>query len=390
MLKLSAMVFLQMLPATLLVPAIRPLFAWLHDGNEGAMHLFMSINMLGAIILTPIIVKIADFRRRPKGLLAGLLGLDALLLAVVAGAYPTPVVLFLRLLEGALHVAATTVLLASAAELGRISGRKEAVGIAGMGLMAAIAAGSAIGGMLVHMDPRLPFWAGSAVLLFLAMLVLLDDRCAITLAGVEDRGKGFMWLLKNERELVLPMSAAFIERFCVGCIVVTFSLFAHRVHGLSDGRIGMLYAVFMSVFTILMYPLARTSRVSANRMLSVGGLLYASGLVMIATVPGGYLAPAMLLLGVSGSLVFSATLKLAGAGAPEHRSKAFALVNVSGCLGMLSGPIVAGILSSVFRDPADPALGYRIVFLIAASCVLSWLSLVQRRKSYRLILQEAR
>ena len=50
---LIAAVFLQMLPATLLAPAIRPLFAELHGGAEGPMHAFMSLNMLGAILTTP-------------------------------------------------------------------------------------------------------------------------------------------------------------------------------------------------------------------------------------------------------------------------------------------------------------------------------------------------
>src|SRR5689334_9882525 len=83
---LVAAVFLQMLPATLLAPAIRPLFAEFHGGAEGPMHAFMSLNMLGAILTTPLVARLvssANANRSARWLMT-LAGLDAVLLVVVS------------------------------------------------------------------------------------------------------------------------------------------------------------------------------------------------------------------------------------------------------------------------------------------------------------------
>ena len=52
MTRLAVLIFVQMLPATLLTPAVRPLFAGLHGGAEGPMHAFMSLNMIGAAFIS--------------------------------------------------------------------------------------------------------------------------------------------------------------------------------------------------------------------------------------------------------------------------------------------------------------------------------------------------
>ncbi len=138
---LIAAVFLQMLPATLLAPAIRPLFAQLHSGQEGPMHAFMSLNMLGAILTTPWIARVASSANPTVSArwLIALAGLDAALLVVVSMALPTPLVLVLRTLEGAAHLGAATLLLARAAAYKPLVGAGRAMGLAGGAVMLAIA-----------------------------------------------------------------------------------------------------------------------------------------------------------------------------------------------------------------------------------------------------------
>ncbi|HEX7603260.1 MAG TPA: hypothetical protein VF316_16695, partial [Polyangiaceae bacterium] len=77
-LALPLLVFAQMLPATLLTPAIRPLFAALHAGDERGMHAFMAVNMLGGILMAPWLARRADVRARPERLLAMIAALDGL------------------------------------------------------------------------------------------------------------------------------------------------------------------------------------------------------------------------------------------------------------------------------------------------------------------------
>ena len=82
-----------MLPATLLTPAIRPLFASLHGGNEGAMHAFMALNMLGGFLCAPLVAVLATRLASRTTALAMLVGVDAILLSLLALPLPTAIVL---------------------------------------------------------------------------------------------------------------------------------------------------------------------------------------------------------------------------------------------------------------------------------------------------------
>src|SRR5262249_41554005 len=74
--RLAFLIFIQMLPATLLTPAIRPLFASVHGGAEGAMQAFMSVNMIGAALAAPFVGWVADRGVRRGPLLAKLAAAD--------------------------------------------------------------------------------------------------------------------------------------------------------------------------------------------------------------------------------------------------------------------------------------------------------------------------
>ena len=49
-----------MLSSTLLIPAVRPFFATVHPEAEGGLFMFMTVNMLGAIIGAPLLTALAD------------------------------------------------------------------------------------------------------------------------------------------------------------------------------------------------------------------------------------------------------------------------------------------------------------------------------------------
>ena len=124
---LAILISAQMLPATLLSPAIRPLFAERHSGAEGPMHAFMALNMLGGILMAPLVARWGDRLRHPLRLAGWLTAFDAVVLAGITLSLPTATVLGLRLLDGAAHVSASTLLLAEAATYRKAlgSGRED-------------------------------------------------------------------------------------------------------------------------------------------------------------------------------------------------------------------------------------------------------------------------
>lgn len=364
------LILVQMLPATILTPAVRPLFASLHGGVEGAMHAFMSVNMLGAVLAAPLVGARVDRTGARRRWLRLLTLLDALLLLVCTLPLATAAVLGARFVEGAAHVGAATLLLSEASTRARRSGRPALMGLAGAGIMVAVALGHAIGAFLVGLDARAPFWAG--VTCALGVAVLGPARLEEDETRPEAPALSLGALC---RPIALPVLSALVTRFTVGCVVVTFALFAHGAHGLSDRAIGGLYAALTIPFAIATYPAARLAeRVPRALLLALGTLVYAAVLAGLGYVQTSLLLPLMVTAGLASAAIFAATLGYVAERAPrEATGRAMALLNAAGCLGMLAGPAFAGTLSALLRSAEAPLAGYRAVFAAAAGALLLWL-----------------
>ncbi len=371
---LIAAVFLQMLPATLLAPAIRPLFAQWHGGAEGPMHAFMSLNMLGAILTTPLIARLVSSGSASGSArwLMTLAGLDALLLVVVSLPLATPLVLFFRTIEGAAHLGAATLLLARAAAYKPLVGAGRAMGMAGAAVMLAIAFGSGLGGILVGESPRLPFLVGASLSALVALVAPFLYSSTLPIERSEATAKPRLSLA--DPNVLGPLSAAFVERFTVGLIIVTFALFATKTHGLSDRSVGLLYSMLMLPFALLMYPASRMGdRMPRAALLSLGTLLYGVAITSLALVPKGLLPLSMIVAGVASSFMYGTVLCYAATLVPhESRGRMMALVNTAGALGMLLGPICGGLLVALGRNGADPVSAYRNVFYLAGTVCAAW------------------
>lgn len=371
---LIAAVFLQMLPATLLAPAIRPLFAQFHGGAEGPMHAFMSLNMLGAILTTPLIARLVSSGSAANSArwLMTLAGLDAILLVVVSLPLATPLVLLLRTFEGAAHLGAATLLLARAAAYKPLVGAGRAMGMAGGAVMLAIAFGSGLGGVLVGEGPRLPFFVGATLSLIVALAA--PFLYASTLPPEPTEAAKPRSLSLRDANVLGPLSAAFVERFTVGLIIVTFALFATKTHGLSDRSIGLLYSMLMLPFALLMYPASRLGdRMPRAALLGVGTLLYGAAITSLALAPKALLPVSMMAAGIASSFMYGTVLCYAATLVPaEMRGRMMALVNTAGALGMLLGPMCGGIMVATFRNQADPLSAYRNVFYLAGAVCIAW------------------
>lgn len=370
---LIAAVFLQMLPATLLAPAIRPLFAQVHQGAEGPMHAFMSLNMLGGILITPLIARLAATGGASSARwLMVLAGLDALLLVVVSLPLATPLVLALRTLEGAAHLGAASLLLARAAAYKPLVGAGRAMGMAGGAVMLAIAFGSGLGGLLVGESARLPFLVGAALSLIVAASApFLYASTLPKEPAPEAVPRPITW---RDPNVFGPLSAAFIERFTVGLIIVTFALFATKTHGLTDRSVGLLYSMLMLPFALLMYPASRMGdSVPRAALLGLSTLLYGASISSLALAPKAWLPVSMIVAGVASSFMYGTVLCYAATLVPaESRGRMMALVNTAGALGMFLGPMCGGLMVALGRGAADPMSAYRNVFYLAGLVCATW------------------
>ncbi|WP_394829676.1 MFS transporter [Pendulispora albinea] len=363
--------FAQMLPATLVTPAIRPLFAMYHGGNEGAMHAFMAANMLGGAIGAPWLGRADDARGRGRALLVLIVILDAILLAAFALRIPTYPLLVLRTLEGAMHVGAASMLMGDAVARANTDGGRV-TGMAALSVVSAIACGSFLGGLLVSFDARLPFAAAS--FLALAVAATLGERASAA-HGSRPRAATIRLILAREPDLWMALGAAFVARFAIGCIVVTFALFAHRAHGYSDRTIGILFSLVTIPFALFAYPAGRMlDRVPRAAVLAGGALACAAVLVALGWVPRNGIGASLLLFGIGSSMIFVPVLSYATTfGLAEERATVMASIHGAGCLGMLLGPTAAGIVSASVQRATDPVTAYRAVFVVGGAAILVWL-----------------
>ena len=370
------LVFAQMLPATLVAPAIRPLFAKYHAGAEGAAHAFMAVNMLGAIVAGPLLGADADRRRDPRHLLPILALCDAILLGVLALPIPTGAMLALRLLEGAAHVGGMTLLLSEASGQ-RTTRGASAMGWAGGALMLAVACGSALGSLLVAFDPRAPFWAGAAIAAAVGLAALVAP--APEVAAKPAPRLGWRGVVEVARAIPVPVATAFVGRFAVGCLVVSFALFGHRAHALSDRHVGALFTIFTFTFALGMVPAELVARTVGRAVVLATGLaLEAAAFLSFGWLPPEALPAAMCVGGLAAAGVFATTLAYGAAHSAGGRATAMGAIGASGSLGMLLGPAAAGVACAVLRTPEAPLRGYRVAFGLGAAAHVALLVVASR------------
>jgi MFS family permease len=359
-----------MAPVTMPVPVLREL---VHDRfavSELWSSLFMSINMVGALVTAPLTGLLADRLGRRRTLLAGALLLDALCFFALTAPVPFALFLAVRFVEGCAHIAALSVLLTLASQALPAPRRGRAMGLVGGSMMLGVATGAPLGGVLGRAGALVPLEVGGAVLLACAGLAALAARDR----GAGEARPGFAEIaaaLRAHPAIWVPLAFSFVDRFTVGFYTTTFSLYARRIHDLPPARIGLAIAVFMLPFALLSYPVGRLAdRGHVVALLCGGSLLYAA-----ATACVGYAAPPALYglmsgIGVAAAVMFVPSLLLTTRLAPGAiRATALGAFNAAGSLGFILGPVAGGLISQEVAERAGWEAGYRAAFAAAGASV---------------------
>src|SRR5690606_10580786 len=116
-LRLAACLFLLMLPVTGLVPVLTGLTQGRFPGtSDVARHLFMSVNMIGAILAAPLAGLASDSLGRRMPLIMAGFAVNGLTLLLIAGDWSYPVILLLRFIEGGAHMTSLSLLMTLGAD----------------------------------------------------------------------------------------------------------------------------------------------------------------------------------------------------------------------------------------------------------------------------------
>ena len=369
--------FLTLVPVTLLVPGLNELVVVAHGGSTGDAHAFMTVNMLAGMVTIPLGMRLARRAADLRRWIAGALLLDAVAFAGMGLAPSLPVLYGFRLLDGAMHLPAVTLLMLAS---NRSSGERRggAFGALASAIMIGVAIGSPLGGWLVERGASAVYEVGTVLLLCAALVALVIPPIPVRPAAQAvaryafDRARLQGWI---------PLGYAFMDRFSIGVFVSTFTLFLTQVHGLSPSQRGILIALFMLPFALLCYPAGRLAdRVGWFVPMLVGNVLFGFVFAMYGYVPREWLPLAMLLSGVLSALMFTPNLLLiSDLAARGHGEGLFGAFQVAGSLGFLGGPLVGGLLLALTRE-GDMLEGYRRIFVLVGAlegglALLAWSAL---------------
>lgn len=349
--------FLALVPVTLPVPGLNELVAVRFGVSEGAAHAFMTVNMLAGVVAIPTVMRLLHRLPDLRRWLVMLFAIDALAFIGMHLSDSFGALLAFRLVDGAVHLPAVTLLMVMA---NRLAGdrRGASLGALASALMLGVTVGSPLGGWLVGRGSPGVFIVGAALLVIGALLCL---RLPNAVAGAAGR-RTYRW---NRRaiETWAPLGCAFLDRFSIGIFVSTFTLFLAREHGITPESRGLLVALFMIPFAILCYP---TGRLAERRgwlaPIVAGNLAFGVIFASYGVVPRSFLPLAMILSGVSSAFLFTPSLLLVSDLVKRGNGEGlFGAFQVAGSLGFLFGPIAGGVLVTLTAG-ADARPAYEAIF----------------------------
>lgn len=378
-------IFLLMLPVTAMVPLLHGLTEGRYPGlSELDRHLFMTVNMAGALLFAVLSGLLSDRLGQRKRLIVPALAVNGLALLLMGLHWPYPVYLGLRFIEGCAHMTALSLAMTLAADGARQGREGAALGLVGAAMSLGVASGAVLGGWIGAETPERIFPWGGALMLALAVLaaVVLGD------APVTRRPPGLRALIEltlQRRPLLLPYAFTFVDRLTVGFIISTVSLYFATVLGFAPARIGMVMAAFLLPFAALTFPAGvLCQRWDPFIMMAAGSILYGGVLAGLGFAGASLVLPWMVAGGVVAALMFAPSLVLATRLAdPAQRATAMGGFHLAGSLGFMLGPMVGvGALASLRALGLEPYPG---VFLLVGGlemlCVLvclPWLMRLRR------------
>ncbi|MBF0257110.1 MAG: MFS transporter [Gammaproteobacteria bacterium] len=376
------LLYLLMFPVTAMVPILRDLTGGRYpDLSEFEQHLFMSANMLGALLFAPIAGLLSDAwgRRKPIIVLAMLVNGLAVWMLVLD--WPYAGYLAWRLLEGCAHISALSLLMAMASEQNRgplassaTQGIGGTMGLVGAAISLGVASGAPLGGLIGREGAEWVLRLGGSLLLLLGMLAALalrESGAGRTRASTGQLARA----LRQNLGLRLPYAFAFVDRLTVGVIVSTLSLYLSSQIGMDALQIGLIMALFLVPFALLTYPAGLLSRRwNPVRMMFVGSIAYGLTLAAVGLVAPGQIAWLMFAGGVVASLMYAPSLVLVAVLAlAEQKALAMGGFNLAGSLGFVLGPLTGGALVALFSTLQLPA--YPLTFILVGLLELLWVAL---------------
>ncbi len=362
-------IFVTATPDAMVVPVLRDLVIERYGAPISAAHLFMTINLLGALAAVMLMRTLQ--RRASHARVVRIAALsNAALLALMAlpiGLLPT---LAVRFLEGAADLVVYAFVFSSLARSAPAPGKGARMGAAGCALMLGVAGGLAIGALIAQPWPPNVLLAGAAACAIGALLASGVRTPPGDAAPAYTQAREQQTARRTTLTPILPMM--FADRAASGLLVTTVPLYL-AARGLSPHAAGGMIGLAMLLMALGACPAGRLAdRVNPLRLRLYASIIYAACLASIVLTPPltTILTPALAGTGLAGAVLFTSSLTLVAR--TETGAPGMGALHAAGNLGFFVGPTAAGLALALFAGP-DPAADAFVPVVVIAS--LAYLTL---------------
>ena len=378
--KLFATLFLAVFSVTLGVGLVVP-FLPVYAHELGATGLYIGF-MFGVFSLSrsaflPYFGKISDRKGRKPFITTGLL---AYFLVSIAYVFSKSVELFIviRFLQG---IASAMIFPVALAYVGDITPKKREgfiMGLFSLSLYAGLSLGPVIGGVVKDsFGIQISFLSMGLFNLagFLLCLILLPPRKEENPRSKTKHPLDYRVLMKDRY-----IAGLFIFRFayttCIGIVWAFLPLFGDAEFNLSSSLIGILLMLGVLTTGLLQTPMGLLAdRFNKRILITIGGLVAGAALfsfVRVHSILGLFLANT--LFGLGGGIAIPSVMAMTVIlGRRTHSmGSIMGLLTMGHSLGMLLGPIMAGIMMDAFQLAMGFIVGTAVMLLgIIISLVLT-------------------
>lgn len=261
--------------------------------------------------------------------------------------------------------------------------RAQALGLIAAMFGLAFFIGPAVGGLLVGLGPRVPYFfaAGAAAIVVLLTVFTLhesmtpDEREAIRERAVKLSFKAALAI----RPLVLVLLIAFLAQFALGLIIASFALFGEAVLFDSNPELGvglLLALVGLSQIVTQVGLLPRAlERFGEEKLVVVGIAIRSAGLLFYAVTVSPVLAGVGgAIFAMGGGLTIPPAQSIATKTVDDDkRGGVLGVFQSVTSLAVIMSTAVAGVLFAVYPHlPNQVAFGASVLSLIPAIALARW------------------
>jgi MFS transporter, DHA1 family, tetracycline resistance protein len=375
-------IFIDVLSFGLIIPVLPHLIAGFYGGDQGqgatASGWLSSGYWVLQFLFSPLIGALGDrYGRRPVLLASNLaIGFDFIMMAL---AQSMPLLVIGRLLNGLVSANFSTAA-AYIADVTPPEKRVQAFGLMGAAFGMGFVVGPALGGMLAHVDQRLPFWAaaGMALANFCYGYFILpeshkpENRVPITWQRANPLS-ALRWL-GTKPALFGLVSISFLASFAHVVYPSVFVLYADYRYqwneltvGLTLGAVGVMAAIVQGGLIKKILPI-----LGERRMTLIGLGCAIIGYLGYGLAPQGWMFWAVMPIMAFGGLVGPAVMSLStGLLGPTEQGRLQGATNCLSSLANIVGPVLftQAFNASIQTGAESGGLGIHlpgIAFLMAA------------------------